>query len=557
MKRSISIFCKNLNKYIDIAGGETLLEIYNQIKNDLDICPICAHVNNKTESLNYPIFMPKMIEFLDRKSPSGQRMYVRSLCMILAKAVHDLSPKLRLRIEHSVSKGYYCVLIGNGAVDEEMVNKIKAGMEAIIKENLPFNRYDELTTDVIAKFAEAGMNDKVDLLSSSDQLYTSYYRLGDYLDSFFGDLVPSTGYIDVFDLVQYKSGMLLLPPDFANDDSRPCTMIPQDKMFRAFTDYIDFNHIVGVSDVGTLNKVMESQDVNMLINVAETLHDKMIGRIADEITSRFHEGGAKVVMIAGPSSSGKTTTTKRLSIHLLANLIHPKMISLDDYFVDRKVTPRDASGDYDYESIHALDIEQLNKDLADLIAGKEVALPTYDFATGSRKYKGNTLKLSKDSILLMEGIHGLNPSLTPGIPDSQKFKVYVSALTTLSIDDHNWVPTTDNRLLRRIIRDYKYRHCSAQETISRWQSVRRGEEKWIFPFQENADAMFNSSLLFELAVMKDFAMPILRKVPHDAPEYAEAHRLLKFLSYFKEIPDRQIPSTSLLREFLGGSSFRY
>ena len=557
MNKVIRIFCKNLDKYIDIQGGDTLLEIYNTVKSDLNFRPICAHVNNKTESLNYPIFMPKMIEFLDRRSPSGQRMYVRSLCMILAKAVHDLFPKLRLRIEHSVSKGYYCVLIGNGIVDVEMVGKIKAQMEAIIKEDLPFDRYDELTTDVIRKFKEVGMKDKVDLLSTSDQLYTTYHRLGNYLDSFFGDLVPSSGYIDVFDLVQYKSGMLLLPPDFVNDDSRPNQLIPQDKMFRAFTDYIDFNHIVGVSDVGTLNKVMESRDVDMLINVAETLHDKMIGRIADEITRRFHMGGAKVVMIAGPSSSGKTTTTKRLSIHLLANLIQPKMISLDDYFVDRAVTPRDASGDYDYESIHALDIKQLNKDLMDLIAGKEVALPTYDFATGTRKYKGNTLQLSKDSILLMEGIHGLNPSLTPGIPDSQKFKVYVSALTTLSIDDHNWVPTTDNRLLRRIIRDYKYRHCSAQETISRWPSVRRGEEKWIFPFQENADAMFNSSLLFELAVMKDFAVPILRKVPHDVPEYAEAHRLLKFLSYFKEIPDRQLPSTSLLREFLGGSSFKY
>ena len=354
--------------------------------------------------------------------------------------------------------------------------------------------------------------------------------------------------------------MLLLPADFAGDKTQPAKMVKQEKLFKAFTDYIKFNEIVGVSNVGMLNKVVDGKnrsDVDMLINVAETLHDKMIGRIADTIAERYRKGGARVVLIAGPSSSGKTTTTKRLSIHLLANLIKPQMISLDNYFVERDKTPRDENGDYDYESLYALDIEQFNKDLNALIRGEEVAMPTYDFATGKRVYKENKLKLTDNTILLMEGIHGLNPELTKSIPDEQKFKVYVSALTTLSIDNHNWVPTTDNRLLRRIIRDYKYRGTSALDTIARWQSVRRGEEKWIFPYQENADAMFNSSLIFELGVMKDFAEPILKKVPHDVPEYAEAYRLLAFLRFFKEIGGRQVPSTSLLREFLGGSSFKY
>lgn len=532
-------------------------EIYESIKSEIAVKPICAHVNNKTEGLTYPVFKPKMIEFLDEKSPSGQRMYVRSLCMVLSKAVHDTLPSSRLKIEHSVSKGYYCVVEGDAKLNGEDVEKIKNRMVQITDADMPFHRYDKLTSDVIEEFRKAGMHDKVKLLDSSPELYTVYYRLDDFIDSYYGNLVPSTGYLKVFDLQPYHEGMLLLPPDFRGDTSVAVKPIRQEKMYNAFTDYIRFNQIVGVDNVGVLNEVVEHDDVNLLINVAETLHDKMIGRIADSITERFREGGAKVVLIAGPSSSGKTTTTKRLSIHLLANLINPQMISLDNYFVDRHLTPKDEDGDYDYESLYALDIEQFNKDLSDLIAGKEVAMPTYDFTTGKRIYKGDTLKLTSNSILLMEGIHGLNPALTPLIPDSQKFKVYVSALTTLSIDNHNWVPTTDNRLLRRIVRDAKYRGASAYDTISRWASVRKGEEKWIFPFQENADAMFNSSLIFELGVMKDYAEPLLKKVPHNVPEYAEAYRLLAFLSYFRAIGDKQVPSTSLLREFLGGSSFKY
>lgn len=557
MSDTFQIYCENLKRYINVRGGETLLEIYERLADEIDVKPICAHVNNKTEGLSYSVFKPKKICFIDERTPSGQRVYVRSLSMVLAKAVYDLYPKAQLVIEHSISKGYYCQLKGCTECD---VEKIKQRMQEITAADYAFEYNERLTTDVIPLFEQQGMADKVSLLSSLSDLYTVYYRLDNFVDSFPGCLAPSTRYVSVFDLVKYQEGMLLLPADFAGDKTQPAKMVKQEKLFKAFTDYIKFNEIVGVSNVGMLNKVVDGKnrsDVDMLINVAETLHDKMIGRIADTIAERYRKGGARVVLIAGPSSSGKTTTTKRLSIHLLANLIKPQMISLDNYFVERDKTPRDENGDYDYESLYALDIEQFNKDLNALIRGEEVAMPTYDFATGKRIYKGNKLKLTDNTILLMEGIHGLNPELTKSIPDEQKFKVYVSALTTLSIDNHNWVPTTDNRLLRRIIRDYKYRGTSALDTIARWQSVRRGEEKWIFPYQENADAMFNSSLIFELGVMKDFAEPILKKVPHDVPEYAEAYRLLAFLRFFKEIGGRQVPSTSLLREFLGGSSFKY
>ena len=557
MNDKIQIFCENTGEYMDVKGGETLLDVYNRIKDEISVKPICAHVNHKTEGLNYPLFMPKMVDFIDEGNPSGQRMYVRSLCMVLAKAVHDLYPAASLCIEHSIASGYYAT-IDRQTADAATVAAVKRRMEEIIAADVPFVRSTKLTTDVIKLFRNAGMADKVTLLETASDLYTTYYSLEGFVDSYYGDLVPSTSYVGVFDLVPYESGLLLLPPDFAGDRTKPARINPQPKLFKAFTDYIKLNKTVGVGSVGMLNKaVADKSNVGMLIAVAETIHDKKIGAIADQITERFRQGGARVVLVAGPSSSGKTTTTKRLSIHLLANLVRPQMISLDNYFVDREHTPRDENGDYDYESLYALDIERFNKDLTDLIAGKEVAMPSYDFTTGKRTYKGNKLRLDDNSILLMEGIHGLNPELTASIPDEMKYKVYVSALTTLSIDNHNWVPTTDNRLLRRIVRDFKYRGTSALDTIRRWPSVRRGEGKWIFPYQENADAMFNSSLIFELGVMKDFAEPILKQVPHNVPEYAEAYRLLSFLSYFNAIPNRQIPATSLLREFLGGSSFKY
>ena len=552
----MKIFCKNIGEYIEFTGGETLQEIYNRLSDRINISPLCVRVNNKTENLNYPVFGPKQVEFLSKESGSGQRVYIRSLCMILYKAICDVLPEVSLRIEHSIARGNYCRLKGLNEVTDDVITKLLNRMREIVAENIPFERKERLTEDVIKIFEQQGLLDKVKLLKSTRELYTVYYRLGNVCDSYYGNLATSTGQIDVFDLKPYKDGLLLLGFD-TSSPSQPAQPISQEKMYTAFTEYTDFNHIIGVKNVGELNNATLRGSTKDLINVAEALHEKKIGRISDDITARYKEGGARIVLIAGPSSSGKTTTTKRLAIQLMTNLLVPKLISLDDYFVNRENTPLDEDGEYDYESLYALDLEQFNKDLNALIAGEEVELPYYNFETGQREYRGNRIKLDDNSILLIEGIHGLNPELTAHIEDKMKYKLYVSALTTISIDDHNWIPTTDNRLLRRIIRDSKYRGVSAESTIKRWPSVRRGEEKWIFPYQENADAMFNSSLLFELGVIKEYGDEVLKHVPRDVPEYGEAYRLRSFLNYFTPISDQVIPSTSLLREFLGGSSFRY
>lgn len=556
MSDLLKVYCKNIGEYIPFKGGDTLMDIYRGIADRIDGTPICAQVNNRTEDLQFPLFSPKQVLFLTKESPSGHRVYVRSLCMMLYRAVTALYPSTRLVIEHSVSRGYYCRLTGEVTVDAEVVGRLKEYMHDLVRRDLKFERKERLTTDVISIFEKQGLDDKVKLLRTLHELYTIYYRLDGICDSYYGNLAPSTGMLKVFDLVLYKEGFLLMGMDSDNPD-RPASPVVQEKLYGAFTDYLAFNRVIGVDDAGDLNETVASKETAMLINVAEALHDKKIGRISDEISRRYAEGGAKVVLIAGPSSSGKTTFTKRLAIQLMTNLLEPKMISLDDYFVNRENTPRDESGDYDYESLYALDLETFNRDLNTLISGGEIDLPTYNFELGQRVYKGKKLKLNDNSVLLIEGIHGLNPELTSHIEAKLKYMIYVSALTTISIDDHNWVPTTDNRLLRRIIRDYKYRGVSAIDTIRRWPSVRRGEERWIFPYQENADAMFNSSLIFELGVMKEFADDILKGVPRDMPEYAESFRLRKLLSYFTPIPERLIPSTSLLREFLGGSSFHY
>ncbi len=554
----MKIFCKNLGEYIPFTGGESLSEIFNRISDRINITPICARVNNKTEDLQYPVFAPKQVEFLDRNSASGQRVYIRSLCMMLYKAVADCCPSgTRLRIEHSIARGYYCRLIGeNITIDLSLIDVLRAKMDELVKRNIPFERKERLTTDVIKIFEEQGLLDKVQLLKTTHDLYTVYYRLENICDSYYGNLAPSTGMLATFDLEPYKEGFLLLGPDLQSEN-RPVRSIQQEKLYDAFTDYLAFNRIIGISNVGELNEAVMQRDPAMLINVAEALHDKKIGRISDRILERYNNGGARIVLIAGPSSSGKTTFTKRLSIQLMTNLLIPQSISLDDYFINRVDTPLDENGEYDFESLYALDLEQFNKDLNALINGEEVELPYYNFETGQREYRGNKIRLGENSVLLIEGIHGLNPELTANIEPNMKYTIDVSSLTTLSIDDHNWVPTTDNRLLRRIIRDYKYRGVSATDTIRRWPSVRHGEEKWIFPYQENADSMFNSSLLFELGVIKEYAEQVLKGVPHDTPEYGEAYRLRAFLSYFSPIGDDLIPSTSLLREFLGGSSFHY
>ena len=557
MSNKMKIFCKNIGEYIEFTGGETLAQIFERLKNQINISPICARVNNKTQDMQYPVFAPKMVEFLDATSASGKRVYTRSLCMMLYKAVTECCPAgTQLRIEHSISRGLYCRLIGDVNITLELADQLRNKMDELVKRNIPFERKERLTSDVIKIFEQQGLNDKVQLLKTTHDLYTVYYRLDGVCDSYYGNLAPSTGMLATFDLMPYQEGFLLLGPDPQNEN-RAVRPINQEKMYTAFTDYVMFNHIIGIKNVGELNDAVAQGNAAMLINVAEALHDKKIGRISDEILHRFNDGGARIVLIAGPSSSGKTTFTKRLSIQLMTNLLIPQSISLDDYFVNRVNTPLDENGEYDFESLYALDLEQFNKDLNALINGEEVELPYYNFETGQREYRGNRIKLGPKTVLLIEGIHGLNPELTAHIEAKMKYTIYVSALTTLSIDDHNWVPTTDNRLLRRIIRDHKYRGVSPADTIKRWPSVRRGEEKWIFPFQENADAMFNSSLLFELGVIKEYGEAVLKTVPRDTPEYGEAYRLRAFLSYFTPIGDQLIPSTSLLREFLGGSSFRY
>ena len=555
----LKVFCKNTNEYLAIEGGDALIDLYDTVKGRLGLKgeAVCVLVNNKVEDLHYPVFAPKHIEFIDITSNAGYRVFTRSLCMVLYKALNDLYPGKRLCIQHSISSGHYCqIKHEEDFLTPQVIEQLKHRMGEIIAADMPFKRRERLTSDVIEMFRKQGLKDKVRILETVNQLYTIYYKLDDIIDSFYGPLVPSTGMLKVFDLVPYEKGMLLLGPDRA-DISKVVKWAPQPKLFNAFTDYINFNKIIRVGDVGELNRAINAGYAPLLINVVEALHNKYFIQIADEITRRYHEGGARVVLIAGPSSSGKTTSSKRLAIQLITNCIVPKVVELDNYFVNRDRTPRDEKGDYDYESLYALDLEQFNKDVTDLLAGKEVAMPTYNFKTGEREYLGNTLKLEQGDILLMEGIHGLNPELTSTIPDEQKFRVFVSALTTLNIDDHNWIGTYDNRLLRRIIRDYKYRGCGALDTIKRWPSVRRGEDKWIMPFHENADAMFNSSLLFELSVMKSYALPILQQVPSNTPEFAEASRLIKFLNYFESIDEKDIPSTSLLREFLGGSSFHY
>lgn len=568
MSDCLKIFCENTGEYVEIQGGETLRELARKIGRErlgLAFPEICALVNNKNEPLQYQVFAPKMVRFIDRQSASGFRVYTRSLSMMLYRAVREVLPGALLRIVHSISNGWYCRLFLPGkdgkpetavVPDSALLARLHEVMESLRDRDVPFIRKERLTRDISVKFREEGLFDKVELLDTLHELYTTVYRLDGVLDSYYGALAPSTGLIDIFSLVPYKEGFLLMGVDRKNP-SRPALPVPQEKMYEAFNENLRFNHIIGVGNVGELNRAVIQDRTAQLINVAEALHDKKIAAIADEIARRYHEGGARVVLVAGPSSSGKTTFTKRLAIYLLTNLLQPEMISLDNYFVDRHKTPRDETGDYDYESLYALDLEQFNADFSALLRGEEVELPTYSFELGKRIYKGDRLRIGPNTILLLEGIHGLNPELTASIEDKMKYKVYVSALTTLSIDDHNWIPTTDNRLLRRIIRDHKYRGASAIDTLRRWPSVRRGEERWIFPFQENADSTFNSSLIFELGVMKDYGEAILREVPNDCPEYAEAYRLRRFLGYFLPIGEKSIPPTSLLREFLGGSSFRY
>lgn len=553
----LQIYCKNNNSTREFPEGSSLLDIYNGFNLAMPYGPVSAKVNNKVESLDFRVYYNKDIEFLDITSSSGMRTYVRSLFFILVKAVEELYPQGSISLEHPISKGYFCKLHIDRTIGLDDVQRIKQKMQEIIAADIPYTRTESHTEEVVRLFEKRGMMDKARLLDTYGQLYSYYYQLGDTVDCYYSSLVPSTGYIRLFDIVKYYDGLLLRIPSRENPTKLE-EVVKQEKMLEVFQEYHRWNQILGISTVGDLNVACNEGHATNLINVSEALQEKKIAQIADEITHRDQDGKrVKLVLISGPSSSGKTTFSKRLSIQLMTNGLKPYPISLDDYFVNRNDTPLDENGKHDFESLYAVDLPFFEEQLSTLLNGGEVELPRYNFTTGKREMSGKKLRIDEHMILIIEGIHALNPALTPHIPNENKYKVYVSALTTILLDNHNYIPTTDNRLLRRIIRDYKYRNYSAEETIARWPSVREGEEKWIFPYQENADAMFNSALLFELAVLKDYVEPVLRKVPNRCPEYSEAHRLLRFLNYFVSVQDKELPPTSLLREFLGGSSFQY
>ena len=553
MRQVLHIRCKNNKKTQEVPIGSTLSDIYEEINLQMPYGPVSAKVNNKVEGLHYHVYHNKDVEFLDLLTPSGIRTYTRSLFLVLCKAVHDLYTGSQVVIDIPVSNGYYCNLQLGHEITTEDVDRIRTRMQEIVDAKMPIQRYETTTEEAVKMFTELGDIQKAKLLKSSGSLYCVYYVLDDYKDYYYGSMLTNTSQLHLFGLEPYFDGVLLRIPS-TQAPSKLGELIRQDKMFEVFKEHHRWQSILGIKTVGDFNEAVKNGLATDLINVSEALQEKKISQIADTIAARKE---IKVVLIAGPSSSGKTTFCKRLSVQLLASGVKPVQISLDDYFVNRVETPKDENGELDYESIYALNIPLINEQFNALFRGEEVELPKYNFQTGMSEKSGKKLHLGENNILLVEGIHALNPALTEQIADDKKFKIYASALTTILLDDHNYIPTTDNRLLRRIVRDYKYRGCSAQDTIHRWPSVRAGENKWIFPYQEQADVMFNTAMLFELAVIKPQAEEVLEQVPENCEEYAEAYRLRKFLKYFAPLPFRNLPPTSLLREFLGGSSFKY
>ena len=549
----IQIRCKNNKKTQKVEIGSTLFDVFSAFDLKMTHGPVSARVNNKVEGMHYRVYNSKDVEFLDMASASGSRAYTRTLFFVLCKAVQDIYPNTDVVIDIPVSNGFYVDIRLGRPVVEEDVNILRRRMQEIIDAKMPIRRYMVPTEDAIALFQEKGDVEKVKLLKTSGSIYTTYYKIGEYVDFYYGTLLTNTSGLYLFGLEKYYDGMLLRIPSLKDPDKLG-EMTKQDKMFDIFKEHHRWQDILGIRTVGDFNQAIDAGHATDIINISEALQEKKIAKIAEDIANRQ---GVKLVLLAGPSSSGKTTSCKRLSIQLAVNGLKPLQISLDDYFVDRDRTPKDDNGEYDFESIYALNLDLLNEQFNALFRGEEVELPKYDFPSGKRVKSGKKLKMEPNNVLVVEGIHALNPELTAHIPQEQIYRVYASALTTILLDNHNYIPTTDNRLLRRIIRDYKYRGVSAQETIHRWPSVRAGENKWIFPYQENADAMFNTAMLYELSVLKMQAEPLLQQVPENCEEHAEAYRLLKFLKYFKGIPYNNLPPTSLLREFLGGSSFHY
>lgn len=553
MKQMIQIRCKNNKKTQKVEIGSTLFDVFSAFDLKMTHGPVSARVNNKVEGMHYRVYNSKDVEFLDMASSSGSRAYTRTLFFVLCKAVQDIYPNTDVVIDIPVSNGFYVDIRLGRPVVEEDVNILRRRMQEIIDAKMPIRRYMVPTEDAIALFQEKGDVEKVKLLKTSGSIYTTYYKIGEYVDFYYGTLLTNTSGLYLFGLEKYYDGMLLRIPSLKDPDKLG-EMTKQDKMFDIFKEHHRWQDILGIRTVGDFNQAIDAGHATDIINISEALQEKKIAQIAEDIANRQ---GVKLVLLAGPSSSGKTTSCKRLSIQLAVNGLKPLQISLDDYFVDRDRTPKDDNGEYDFESIYALNLDLLNEQFNALFRGEEVELPKYDFPSGKSVKSGKKLKMEPNNVLVVEGIHALNPELTAHIPQEQIYRVYASALTTILLDNHNYIPTTDNRLLRRIIRDYKYRGVSAQETIHRWPSVRAGENKWIFPYQENADAMFNTAMLYELSVLKMQAEPLLQQVPENCEEHAEAYRLLKFLKYFKGIPYNNLPPTSLLREFLGGSSFHY
>ena len=558
----LQIRCKNNNVTKSFPEGASLLDVYQEFADEIKLPypVVSAKVNNASEGLKFRLFQNRDVEFLDAREGSGHRVYVRSLCFLLYKATQDIFPGSKLFIEHTISRGYYCNFKkknNDGLVDGD-VERLRQRMQEIVNLDMPFRRTEATNEEAIRVFAERGFSDKVKLLETSGQIYSDYYMLGDTADYYYGPLVPSAGYLKVWGLEAYQDGMLLRVPDW-NDPTRLAEKVDQPKTYEMFREKTRWDIIMRLSNAGDVNKAIQRGHASELIQVSEALQEKKIVQIAEEIDRRFHDAQnpIRLVLITGPSSSGKTTFCKRLSIQLLACGLRPLSFSTDDYFVNRVDTPKLPNGDYDFDNIEAVDYALLEDHLTRLMKGERVEIPEYNFSTGKREWNGKKLKLAGDTVLIIEGIHALNPLLTQKIDDALKYKIYISALTSISLDDHNWIPTRDNRLLRRIIRDYNKGAFTAQETIAQWRNVCEAEDKWIFPYQETADAMFNSALNIEFAVLRTHAEIILSSVPRNCREYAEAHRLLKFIHYFLPVSDKEIPPTSIMREFVGGSSFKY
>ena len=557
MSDTLPVICENAGRTIEVAMGTTLLEVERQLRLDGPHPFLAAYVNNRIKELNYRIYKPVTVRFIDITSFEGIRVYQRTISFILQKAVRELFPDRTLYIRHSLgASGFYCEISGFGPIPAEHLDAIKARMRGIIDRNLPIQGV-KMLTDTARKIYEGfGMADKIALLDSRPRLYSKIYTIDSLPGYFYGALTPSTGYTPQFDLHPYYNGFFIALP-LRTDPTRLHQSVHQEKMFDVFHHYQSWVEIMGVPTVGQLNSKVLAGDASELIKIAEAFHENKLAQVAGCVAEANRERGVRLVLISGPSSSGKTTFAKRLGVQLRVLGLNPVLISLDDYFVDREKTPRDENGEYDYEALEAIDLEQFNDHLKRLERGESVDIPRYDFISGTRQWHDNPLQLDERSVLIVEGIHGLNPALTPGVPESRKFKIYVSCFTSVALDNVSRIATSDNRLLRRLTRDYRTRGNDALSTLARWESVRRGEEKHIFPYQENADVMFNSSLFYEISVLRRFAEPILREVPDTVPEYGEAKRMLKFLDNFIPISPEEIPPTSLLREFIGGSSFKY